>query len=331
MARAYRGTVPVQGKGKQTMKKTKYPINKEYFPLSLYTPTMTPGGIARANRIYRAPKSIYKDPALNIRTLEIPGYKDGMIELMIITPVGIETPAPCFYHIHGGGFVFEATSAHYRRAVSFAKDAECIVAFVKYRQGPDYTFPYPQEDSYAALVWLHEHAEEIGIDPDRIGIGGDSAGGTLTVTSCLMARDRESGIKPLFQLLIYPFLDRRGESESYRKYTDTPVWNSTLSRQVNKIIDPHPEEVPLEFRSPVEADSLEGLPPAYIEVAEFDALRDDGILYSKLLQEAGVDVEFHDTNGTMHGYDYVTNAPTTLLMQVLRTEYMKRKFGEEEK
>ena len=310
------------------MKKHKYPINKEFLPLSKFTPTVSLKGIELANKLYRMPKSLYRDPELNIETVMIPGYEDGEIELMLFTPVGIRKPAPCFYFIHGGGFVFEAASSHYKRAANFAKDAECVVAFVKYRQGPEFIFPYPQEDAYAALVWLHDHAGEIGVDPDRIGIGGDSAGGTLAVTSCLIARDRESGIKPLFQLLIYPFLDRRGESESYRKYTDTPMWNSTLSKQVNPIIDPHPEEIPLAYRSPVEADSLEGLPQAYIEVAEFDALRDDGILYSKLLQEAGIDVEFHDTQGTMHGYDYVLRAPTTMLMQVLRIEYMKRKFDD---
>ena len=102
------------------MKKQKYPINKEYFPLSLYTPTMTRKGIERANMLYRAPKSIYKDPSVKIEKVKIPGYKDGEIELMLITPSGIDKPAPCFYHIHGGGFVFEATSAHYKRAVSFA-------------------------------------------------------------------------------------------------------------------------------------------------------------------------------------------------------------------
>ncbi len=309
------------------MGKTKYPISREYLPLSLYTPAISRKSIARTNRLYREPKSLSRDPSLSIRTVKIPAYKDGEIELMLITPSGVESPAPCFYFIHGGGFVYEGTSAHYRRAAAFAKDAGCIVAYVKYRLGPEYVFPYPQEDCYAALVWLHEHAGEIGIDPDRIGIGGDSAGGTLAVSSCLMARDRESGIKPLFQLLIYPFLDNRSKSESFMKYTDTPVWNSTLSKQVKPLIDPHPEDTPLAYRSPVEADSLEGLPQAYIEVAEFDALRDDGILYSKLLQETGIDVEFHDTHGTMHGYDYVMNAPTTMLMQVLRTEYMKRKFS----
>lgn len=309
------------------MKKRRYPINREFLPLSLYTQAVNEKSIARTNRLYKTPKKLFKDPSLSVKTFKIPSYKNAEIEMMLIEPLGIKKPAPCFYCIHGGGFVFEGTSAHYKHAVNYAKDAGCIVAYVKYRLGPEYPFPYPQEDCYAGLVWLHDHAGEIGIDPERIGIGGDSAGGTLAVTSCLMARDRQSGIKPLFQLLVYPFLDARGESESFRKYTDTPVWNSTLSKQVTPFINPRPEDTPLAYRSPVEADSLEGLPQAYIEVAEYDALRDDGVLFSKLLREAGIEVEFHDTHGTMHGFDYMTKAPTTKRMETFRIAYMKRKFG----
>lgn len=304
----------------------KYPISREFFPLYLYTPKMTRAEIARANRLYKPPRRLFRDPELEVRSVMIPGFKGDPIELMVIEPKGIEHPAPCFINIHGGGFVYEGTSAHYKHAVNYAKSARCIVLYVRYRLGPEFTFPYPQEDCYAALVWIHDHAEELGIDPDRIGIGGDSAGGTLAVTSCMMARDRGTGIRPLFQLLIYPFLDRRGVSESYRKYTDTPVWNSTLSRKVNELVNLRPEDTPLAYRSPVEAESFEGLPPAYIEVAEFDALRDDGILYSRLLQETGIDVEFHDTRGTMHGFDYMTKAPTTRKMEAMRIGYMKRRF-----
>ena len=169
---------------------------------------------------------------------------------------------------------------------------------------------YDQKDIF---VTMDTHA------PDYLST---QEGRNLPVEHCI----RGTGIKPLFQMLVYPFLDRRGVSESYCKYTDTPVWNSSLSKQVNDLINPHPEDTPLAYRSPVEAESLKGLPQAYIEVAEFDALRDDGILYSKLLQEAGIEVEFHDTHGTMHGFDYVTKAPTTLIMEELRIEYMKRKF-----
>ena len=101
------------------MKRQKYPISKEFLPLSLYTPpALSRKSIDRANRLYRFPKSLYKDPSLNISMLKFPGYKGGEIELMLFRPVGIEKPAPCFYFIHGGGFVFEATSAHYRRAAN---------------------------------------------------------------------------------------------------------------------------------------------------------------------------------------------------------------------
>ena len=246
--------------------------------------------------------------------------------LSSLTIIISKAPFGIFLNTHGGGFVYEATTSHYKHAVDYAKGAGCVVAMPKYRLGPEYPFPYPQEDCYAALEWLHQHADEIGIDPERVGIGGDSAGGTLAVTSCLIARDRESEIKPLFLLLIYPFLDNRSNSESFLKYTDTPVWNSTLSKQVKPLIDPHPEETPLAYKSPAEAD-LKGLPQAYIEVAEFDALRDDGVLFCKLLSDEGIDVEFHDTHGTMHGFDYMMNATTSQIMELLRIEYMKRKFG----
>ena len=167
---------------------------------------------------------------------------------------------------------------------------------------------------------------ELGIDPARIGVGGDSAGGTLTVTSCMMARDRGAAVRPLFQLLVYPWLDGRNTSESYRKYTDTPMWNSTLSKKVGPIMNPDPSATPLAYRSPVEAESHANLPPAYVEVAEFDCLHDDGVLYTHLLQEAGVEAELHEVKGTMHGFDTVFNAPTSQRMIQSRITYMRRKF-----
>ena len=170
------------------------------------------------------------------------------------------------------------------------------------------------------------YAEELGVEPERIGIAGDSAGGTLTVTSCMMARDRGAKVKPLFQLLVYPWLDGRNNSESYRRFTDTPMWNSTLSRKVGPIMNPDPSAIPLAYRSPVEAESHTDLPPAYVEVAEFDCLHDDGVLYAQLLKEAGIEVEFHDVKGTMHGFDTVFNASTSQKMIARRIAYMKRMF-----
>lgn len=248
--------------------------------------------------------------------------------MFILTPKGLMEPAPCLLHIHGGGFVFEGSNSHFKLAMAYAKEACCKVVYIRYRLAPKHPFPVPQEDCYAALCWVYDHADELAINRSRIGITGDSAGGTLTVTTCMMARDRGAAVKPLFHLLVYPWLDGRNNSESYHRYTDTPMWNSTLSRKVGPIMDPDPSSTPLAYRSPVEADSHADLPPAYVEVAEFDCLHDDGVLYAKLLKDAGIEVEFHEAKGTMHGFDTVFNAPTSQKMIAKRIAYIKRMFEE---
>lgn len=308
------------------MAKTKYPISREFFPFNKFTPPVSRRVIALAKKRMKTPGFIYRDPEVEAYSKMIPSYRQGEAELIILTPKGIGTPAPCFMDIHGGGFVFEGAGSHFRHALTYAKQARCVVVYVRYRLAPEYPFPYPQEDCYAALCWVHEHARELGVDTDRIGIGGDSAGGTLAVTSCMMARDRAAELRPLFQLLIYPWLDDRNVSESYHKYTDTPMWNSGLSKNVGPLINPDPSATPLAYRSPVEAESFEGLPPAYIEVAEFDPLHDDGIYYAGLLTAAGLPVELHETKGTMHGFDMKLSAPTTRRMIKSRTDYMRKMF-----
>ena len=305
------------------MSKTKYPINPEFFPYSKFTPSVSRCLVNIAQKVRKTPGFIFRDPDVNVRKQRIPSFRGGEIDLLILTPRILQTPAPCMVYIHGGGFVFEAAGSHYRHALTYAKEAHCVIVFVLYRLAPKYPFPYPQEDCYAALRWVIEHAEELGIDRSRIGIGGDSAGGTLTVTSCMMARDRALDSRPLFQLLIYPWLDDRNISESYLKYTDTPVWNSTLSRKVGPLVNPDPSATPLAYRSPVEAESFDDLPPVYIEVAEFDALHDDGIYYASLLKRVGIPVELHEPQGTMHGFDTKVTAPTTRAMFQKRIEFMK--------
>ena len=132
----------------------------------------------------------------------------------------------------------------------------------------------------------------------------------------------------VLQLLIFPWLDGRNGSESCKRFTDTPMWNSSLSQKVGPLIDPDPENTPLICRSPAEAESHRGLPPAYIETAEFDCLHDDGVLYARLLKEAGVEVEYHEAKGAMHGFDTVWKAPTTQEMVRRRVDYVRRMFGQ---
>lgn len=308
------------------MAKTRYPISKEFFPLDRIAFPVSPRAIAMAKKYMGVPKFVWRDPDLDVESHSVAGHLDGQIEVLVMAPKGIPRPAPCLVDIHGGGFVFEAASHHYRLAMRYAKEAGCIVAFPRYRLAPEHPFPTPQEDSFGALSWVFSQAERLGIDPARVGVSGDSAGGTLAVAACLMARDRGMDAHPLFQLLLYPFLDGRNESDSFRRFTDTPVWNSTLSEKVGPLTNPDPASTPLAYRSPVEAESLAGMPPAYIEVAEFDCLHDDGVLYTRLLREEGIDVELHETRGTMHGFDYKLSAPTTQKMVEQRIAYMKRMF-----
>lgn len=169
-----------------------------------------------------------------------------------------------------------------------------------------------------------DHAGELGIDTTRMGVGGDSAGSTLAVGVCMMARDRKHPVQFRFQMLPYPFLDARNSSESCKKFTDTPMWNSSLSDKIapmTKVDKNSPDYV---YYSPVEAEYFHSLPPAYIETAEFDCLHDDGILYAELLQEAGIPVTLNETRGTMHGFDIMTKAPTSRAAVAERIAFMKR-------
>ena len=141
-----------------------------------------------------------------------------------------------------------------------------------------------------------------------------------------MARDRKHPVKFRFQMLPYPFLDARNNSESCKKYTDTPMWNSSLSERIGPMVKVDRDRADYVYYSPVEAESFIGLPPAYIETAEFDCLHDDGILYAKKLRDAGVEVTLNETEGTMHGFDIMQNAPTTKAALAKRIAFMKKVF-----
>lgn len=197
--------------------------------------------------------------------------------------------------------------------------------FPQYRLAPQHPFPAFFEDCYAAMCWAYDHAEELDVDIDRIGIGGDSAGSTLAVGVCLMARQRSHPVKFRFQMLPYPFLDARNTSLSAKRFTDTPMWNSSLSDRIGSMTKVDKNDPNYIWYSPVEAGCFEGLPPVYIETAEFDCLHDDGILYADLLRTAGIDVTLNETKGTMHGFDIATKAPTTLAAMEQRIAFMKRK------
>ncbi len=300
----------------------KYDISKEYGLYVHMHPPLTKAILPSVNFLLGLlPKSGLK--GLDVKKLSLPSTDGEGIDALLISPKDAGDNAPCLVYFHGGGFVMEAAPSHYRLTAEYARRAHCRVLFVKYRLAPGYVYPVQVNDCFCAYKWALENADAIGTDVRRIAVGGDSAGGCLAAAVCIMARD--SGVKPpCFQMLVYPVLDKRMETESMRIYTDTPMWNARLNKKMwewylQGLTDG------ISYASPAEAD-LRDLPDAYIETAEFDCLRDEGREYAEALIKAGTAVRLNMTRGTMHGYDTVKKSPTVRESVAARVDALLRAF-----
>ena len=305
----------------------KYPINKEFFPYSLVAPPIQNAKMAGwLGSMMKPPRRIWHDKDVSVKKEVIKSYDGAEIQILIFEPYKSEGTLPCLVYYHGGGFFFEAAWSHYDLVKQCSLEVPCKVVFVQYRLAPKNPHPTPSEDCYAALKWTFENSDRLSIDNSKIAVGGDSAGGALAAAVCQMARDRGTDV-PCFQLLIYPVTDRRMQTESCKKYTDTPMWNSKLSTKMWQGYVQDVNAPNIAYASPMEAESFEGLPTAYVETAEFDCLRDEGLAYAKALRAAGVEVKLNETQGTMHGFDIVEKAPTSKEAVKQRIKYMKKMFG----
>ena len=314
----------------------KYGIKKEFSPYDkLYPPVRNPKLAGFLGSLMRTPRRLFKDNDISVSEESFKSYDGAEVKLLVIRPRGAENMSnfgelPSLVYFHGGGFFFEGADYHYRLAKAYAVRACCKVIFVQYRLAPKYIFPTAVEDCYAALMWTYENAPRLGIDPYRTAVGGDSVGGGLAAAVCQMLRDRkETRLKPLFQLLVYPVTDRRMQTESMRLYPDTPMWNSTLSKVMwDTYLGNQTKTVGFtaSYASPAEATDLSGLPDAYVETVEFDCLRDEGEQYADALERAGAKVERYRVNGAMHGFDISVKAETTKEAITRRIEFMTRQF-----
>lgn len=303
----------------------KYAISKEFFPLSIFKNPIRSARIAGIlGSLQKTPKWIFKDEQISVERRLIKSYDGVEIEILIMSSKGNNDKAsPCIVYLHGGGFVFAAGDQHYKLVKEYVLRTPTKAVFVNYRLAPKYPHPTPVEDCYCGLRYAFEHADEIGIDKSKIGVGGDSAGGALSAAVCLMARDRRVEM-PAYQMLIYPATDMTMNTDSNRRFTDTPVWNSTLSKMMWPAYVPDKTRTDLAYASPMLAKSFAGLPSAYVELAEFDCLRDEAINYAEAMKREGVEVEIVDTKGTMHGFDGKFTAPTTQKMIESRVGFLKR-------
>ena len=225
----------------------------------------------------------------------------------MIEPRDVEEKLPCIVFYHGGGLILKAAEPHYQFAKWYAEKVKCRVVLPDYRLMPKYRFPYALEDCYSTYKWVIDSEAELNIDKNRIIVTGDSAGGNFAAAVTLMARDRKQ-IMPKGVLMAYPALDRRMDTESMRKYTDTPVLNAGLAKMYweEMLKGGLPEKV--EYASPMEAKSLANFPDTYIEVAEFDSLHDDGVSFADRLKTEGIPVELHEVKGACHGYEVALNS-----------------------
>ena len=253
--------------------------------------------------VIRAGKSPYgyESKALieKVENITTPGPA-GEIPLRIYTPKG-NGPFPVFVTFHGGGWALGGLDGHDGICRELCSQAACIVVSVDYHRAPEYKFPAPLNDCYAATEWTINNIARYGGNPGKIAIGGDSAGGNLAAAVALMARDKQS-FSLAAQILIYPATNYDFSTESYRIYGNGEYmltvgqekWFWGLyAKDMTEAANP--------YVSPLRVPSCKGLPQALVIIAEFDPLRDDGLFYAQKLAQAGVSVK-KTIYPTIHGF-----------------------------
>lgn len=230
------------------------------------------------------------------------GAPDVMVR--IYQPASRPETLPALLWIHGGGFVLGSVEGDDLQAKALAMALNCVVASVEYRLAPEHPFPAPLEDCYAALKWLGGSAEELGVNPARIAIGGASAGGGLAAGLGLLARDRAE-VDVCYQLLIYPMLDDTNVAQAGPDVPDAPLWTRANNlRGWRAYLGQEPGSDGISpYAAPFRAADLSGLPPTYIGVGTPDLFRDEDIAFAQRLIWAGVPTELHVYADGFHGFD----------------------------
>jgi acetyl esterase len=229
--------------------------------------------------------------------------KGGENILRVYTPIG-DGPFPMHLYFHGGGFFANSPWILDSWCQQIADGAQCIVGSAQYRLAPEHTFPTAAEDAYAALLWLAEHAAEIGGDASRISVGGSSAGGNLAAVTALMTRDR-GGPALTMQVLEIPVLDLTMSKPSYEEFGERHVLTKRAMQQYADYYLRGPEDALNPLASPLLADDLSQLPAALIMSAECDPLRDEAEAYGQRLAAAGSATTLHRWDGLFHGSQYM--------------------------
>lgn len=240
-----------------------------------------------------------------IEERKIPG-PGGLIPTRMYVPLSHRKPSGALVFFHGGGFVLGSLTSHDPPCRVLADDGRVIVIAVDYRLAPEHRFPAATDDAIAAFRWVASNAASLGIDPKRIAVGGDSAGGTLSAV--VAQQTKNDAIRPAMQMLIYPATDMTMSSPSHTQMGS----GFFLEHETMLWFRDHYLRGPEDRRdvraSPLFADDLRGLPPAFVATAGFDPLRDEGEAYADKLRAAGVPVTYRCYPSLFHGFFSTTGA-----------------------
>lgn len=294
----------------------KYNIDKSFGMAAKFRPPLNKGVAFVARMVLKNSQKCLQHRDDIVFETERIRVLNGVIDVHIITPRDCARKNPGLFYIHGGGFVYDAAPYQYRNAAEYAVKTGSVVIFPRYGLTPKFSNPTLIEDCLAAWQWTLANADRYKIDPERIGVGGDSAGGYLAARLTNLIIKNHGKVR--YQLLIYPVIDSGMRTESMRRFTDTPMWNA----KNNKIMwrwyydGGKPETSLLDETLP------DDLPPTYIETAEFDCLHDEGLLYADKLNRTGAAVTVYETRLTMHGFDSI-KCEITEVAKLERTRFIR--------
>jgi acetyl esterase/lipase len=259
----------------------------------------------------------------------VPGSKGAPDVKVYVVGDSPGASKPAILHIHGGGYVL-LSGVITKDAVDLVKNLDCVMVSVEYRLAPETQFPGSLEDNYAALRWMNENAKQLGIDPSRIAVKGESAGGGHAAMITLAVRERKE-FKFCHQVLIYPELDdRTGSTRKLPPYLGHYVWTAESNQFAwtsllgipagSKTVPPN--------SVPARVENLEGLPPAFIGVGSIDLFAPEDIEYSRRLLDAGISTELVVVPGGYHGFDLLCpDAPLSVQFASVWTDSLRRAFA----
>lgn len=254
-----------------------------------------------ARQAYAAGADVLEVPRAalaSVQDLAVPARDGAQLPLRLYAPApGV---LPVLLYFHGGGFTVGSIATHDILCRELARRSGCAVASLDYRLAPEHRFPVAAHDAWDALAWLHAHGSAVGIDPGRIAVGGDSAGGTLAAVCALQARD--AGLPLALQLLFYPGCASWQDSASHARYGRGLLLDSELIRFFfNQYLRSDADRHDWRF-APLAADELDGVAPAWFGLAECDPLVDEALAYADKLRAAGVAVDLALYRGVTHEF-----------------------------